>query len=374
MAERTRPWLTRLQFQRVVVDDDNPRDPHCKAAGDLDGDGHPDLLAAGAREGGLYWYRYPEWTKHHIADGSFTTDMATADLDGNGYVDVIVPNDDGLMWYRNPRGRGGDPASDDWEAVNVSPEGARMHDIRVADLDGDGRLDLVTRHQSGFGKKLGNAVHLWLQRDDGWEHRTFACPHGEGLAVADVDGDGRPDVLVGGRWYRNPGDVLDGEWTEHHYLPAARFDAEWTDGDVRVAAGDLTGDGRPEIVLTPAEGTGLLAWYAAGDDPTQLWTEHIIETQLDHAHGLALGDMDGDGQLDIVLAKMHQATPPQEVRVYRNQGHGDAWVTEVASRRGSHNIVLVDVGSTGRLDIFGANWNDERSPTGGAIELFVNQD
>lgn len=374
MAKQPRPWLTRLRFRRVVVDEDNPRDPHCKAAGDLDGDGCPDLLAASARDGGLFWYRWPAWTKHRIADGSFTTDMQTADLDGDGHVDVIVPSPEGLMCYRNPRGRGGDPATDPWEAVNLSPDGAQMHDIRVADLNGDGRPDLVTRHQSGFGRKRGNAVHLWLQDGAGaWAHRTFDCPHGEGLEVADLDGDGRPDIAIGGRWYRHPGDALGGTWTEHLYMSAERFDAAWTAGDVRVAAGDLNGDGRPELVLTPSEGQGLLAWYAAGADAAAPWAESVIESQLDHAHGLALGDMDGDGHLDVVVAKMHQATPPQEVRVYRNQGRGDGWLKEVASRRGSHNIVLVDVGATGRLGIFGANWNDA-SPTGGALELFVNEE
>jgi hypothetical protein len=79
--------------------------------------------------------------------------------------------------------------------------------------------------------------------------------------------------------------------------------------------------------------------------------------------------VDGDGWADLVVAKMHQATPPQEVRVYYNQGRGRGWTKQVVATTGSHNIVLVDVGSNGRLDIFGANWNDQ-SPTGGALELW----
>ena len=68
-----------LRFQHVVVDGDNPPDPHGKAAGDIDGDGYPDLLAASASGGGLFWYRYPDWSKHPIAEGTFPTDMAVAD-------------------------------------------------------------------------------------------------------------------------------------------------------------------------------------------------------------------------------------------------------------------------------------------------------
>jgi hypothetical protein len=362
-----------LNFRHLVVDRQNPADPHCKAAGDVDGDGYVDLMAASASGGGLFWYRHPDWTKHRIAEGTFTTDMAVADISGSGCLDVVIPSNEGLMCYVNPLGRGDDPAFDPWEAVNLSPEGARMHDVQVADLNGNGRLDVVTRHQSGFGKRLGNQVHLWVQKDlHSWQHRAFACPHGEGLEVADLNGSDRLDVIIGGRWYENPGDVLEGEWVEHLYMLPERFCRQWTNGDVVVRAGDLTGDGRLEIVLSPAEGSGRLSWFAAPADPAEPgWVEHVIEPELDHAHGLRLADMDGDGALDIVVAKMHQATAPQEVAVYLNQGQGRSWEKHVVATTGSHNIALVDVGSTGRLDIYGANWNN-RASTGGAIELWLN--
>jgi FG-GAP-like repeat/FG-GAP repeat len=361
-----------IRYRHVIVDRNNPPDPHCKAAGDVDGDGYADLLAASASGGGLFWYRYPDWAKFRIADGSFTTDMATVEVDG--CLDVIIPSEQGLMWYRNPRHSGGDPAGDPWTSITISPEGARMHDVEVADLDRDGQFEIVTRHQSGFGRLQGNAIHLWKQQASGtWAHRAFPCPHGEGLEVADLDGDGLPDAIIGGRWYRNPGDVLDGLWTEHLYMPPAHFERCWTRGDVCVQAGDLTGDGRCEIVLSPAEGSGRLSWFALPADPTQeAWVEHVLDAHLDHAHGLGIGDLNNDGHQDIVVAKMHQASPPQEVCVYYNDGGGTSWTKQVVATTGSHNIVLVDVGRNGHVDIFGANWNNVAS-TGGAIEVWLNE-
>jgi hypothetical protein len=361
-----------LAFRHVIVDADNPPDPHCKAAGDLDGDGHPDLLAASASGGGLFWYHYPGWEKHRIADGSYTTDMAVADLDGDGRLDVIIPGDEGLIWFQNPQATGGDPAGP-WPATVISPDGARMHDVEAADLNGDGVLDLVTRHQSGFGRWMGNQIHLWVHEADAWRHRTIECTHGEGLRVADLNGNGRPDVVIGGRWYENPGDALAGEWRAHDYISAERFEQGWTRGDVAVETGDLTGDGQIEIVLSPAEGSGCLSWFEAMGDPASgPWIEHVIDPALDHAHGLGLADMDGDGRLDIVVAKMHQASAPQEVAIYYNQDGGEWWRKQVVATSGSHNIVLVDVGGNGRVDIYGANWND-RASTHGAIELWLNE-
>ncbi len=93
-----------LAFEHEVIDPANPSDPHCKTLGDINGDGFPDALAASSSGDGMYWYEYPDWTKHAIrGSGSWTTDMQTADIDGDGDPDVIIPNSSGLQWYENPR-------------------------------------------------------------------------------------------------------------------------------------------------------------------------------------------------------------------------------------------------------------------------------
>jgi hypothetical protein len=364
-----------MSFRYTVIDTHNPPNPHCKIAADLDGDGLCDLLVASASGGGLWWYRAPGWSKHLIAQGTYTTDMAVGDIDGDGFPDVIIPETAGLLWFQNPRAEGRDPAAGPWLAHNISPEGAHMHDVELADLDGDGRLEIVTRHQSGFGSLRGNQIWIWKQRDpQHWLWRTFACPHGEGLALCDLDRDGRPDIIIGGRWYRNPGpisgDVLGGEWREYCYIPEEVFERGWTKGDVMAACGDLDGDGQPEIVLSPSEGSGRLSWFDPPPDPARgPWEEHII-AETDHAHGLELGDVDGDGRLEIAVAKMHQASPPQEVAIYA--WHGNDWEKSVLSTTGSHCIRLVDLAGAGKLSVFGCNWNDN-SPTGGAVELWIQE-
>jgi hypothetical protein len=367
-----------MNFRHILIDTHNPPDPHCKVAGDLDGDGLADLLVASASSGGLWWYRAPQWSKHRIAEGTYTTDMAVGDIDGDGFLDVVIPETAGLLWFRNPLAEGRDPASGPWPACNISSQGAHMHDVELADLDGDGRLDIVTRHQSGFGSMKGNRIYLWKQHDPRrWSLRTFDCPHGEGLALCDVDGDGWVDVLIGGRWYRNPGNILEGEWREHRFISDADFAQGWTNGDVMVAAGDLDGDGQPEIVLAPSEGRGRLAWFDPPPDAASgLWTEHLL-AETDHAHGLAMGDIDGDGRLEIAVAKMHQASAPQEVAIYHFLAQPGMpipgpWEKTVLAATGSHCIRLVDLRGTGKLSVFGCNWNNKAS-TGGAVELWEQE-
>lgn len=93
-----------IPFRHIVIERDNPSHPHCKTAGDIDGDGFADVLAASAYGQGLFWYAYPNWSKQRTDPGQFTTDMQVGDVDNDGTLDIIIPKKDvGLVWYENPR-------------------------------------------------------------------------------------------------------------------------------------------------------------------------------------------------------------------------------------------------------------------------------
>jgi len=153
----------------------------------------------------------------------------------------------------------------------------------LADLDNDGRLEYIVGQQYGsiFWYKC-HAPDQWTQHLLGEE-----SPSDVGGCVLDVDGDGWVDYVAGGAWYRNSRD------------PEQPFERIVFDGDLTgvhdVVAADIDGDGQTEIITMSDKND--LRWYKIPADPTNPWPKTIIGPAV-HA-GVAVGDIDGDGDLDI---------------------------------------------------------------------------
>lgn len=343
-----------ILFDHVTVAETGPPDPWAKILADIDGDGRLDI-AIGGRDGPLVWYHSPDWTKKLIAVGGYqTVDGEAGDIDGDGDSDLVLG---GLVWYENPKPSRGFDAP--WQTHRIAEH--KTHDVELDDLDGDGDLDIVTRDQSAFGDPNGNEIHLWLQEGpDHWTHERLACRHGEGLSLADLDLDGDRDILINGFWFENQ----TGGWVEHKVT-------DWHHSS-SVAAGDINADGRPDLILVPSELRGeifRISWFEALDARIDRWVEHIISLDVEAVyHSLQVSDMDGDGWLDIITAEMHQGVDPDEVIIYLNRRAGASWDKRVISLKGSHGLQVGDLDGDGRLDVMGANWSGPYQP----VELWLN--
>jgi len=343
-----------IPFDYVLVDGNGPTDVYLKSFGDINGDGLPDLIAGGQNGGGLVWYENPTWVKHTIVGGgNHTTDGEVADIDDDGDVDVVGLTSSSVVWYENPG----------WTVHNIDNE--VLHDIEVADFDQDGDIDVVGRNQSAFG---GNGEQLHFYRQDSptsWTHHIVTIPAGEGLATADIDFDNDIDVIIGGHWYENDGVIVNGSWSEHS------FTTSWVHEDAFVDTGDINGDDRLDIVLSPSELEGQIyriSWFEAPVNPRDgNWVEHIIDGNVEAVHHfVGVADMNNDGLPDVATAEMHQSNDPDEVKVYLNENNGVSWIKQVLATTGSHSMRLVDVEKDGDIDLYGANW------IGNDVELWVN--
>lgn len=351
-----------ISFEHTVVD---TAYGGIRRVGDINGDGYPDIVHGYWYDGApLSWYEYGEggtWENHVIRKDYYpqTDNFDLGDLDGDGDLDVVIAKTDSarIVWYKNP-GPAGDPGTDPWEegliGIHSDPTENYIKDIKVADFDGDGLMDVVSRAHV--------TVSVFRQLPGGrWEKVLYReiHPH-EGMDVGDLDDDGDPDIVLNGFWLETPDEDLHGTWSEHS-INEKWFSqtGDWTANNCKVYVKDMNGDDRVDVLLSHSERADYpVAWYGA-DNPSQgPWTEHVIDT-VDFCHTLKAADMDNDGDIDVVVGEMEKSGDPDQVLVYRNQGNGTSWKKEIVTNHSIYSGVLADIGSDGDLDIVAnRNWNE----------------
>ncbi len=354
-----------MRFVNVIVDEANPRHTHCKALGDIDGDGFVDVLAASGRNAmdGLFWYKYPAWSKYRIHEGSFSTFMQVADIDGDGDLDAVIPKGEDIgesvWWYENPRPLG-NPSKDPWIEHLIGAGWA--HDLEVADMDGDGRIDVVGRYSD---------ASMFLQvAPDVWQKVLLQGRWAEGSALADLDGDSDLDLLNGGWWLRNP--LPDGNIADPLEWQTIIFDDNW-EAQIGVGAADLNGDGRTDALLAPSHNMKQMGlyWYEQPESVSGEWVKHAVDTTVNNIHNVETADMNNDGHVDIVIGEMYFSDDPDEVNVYLGNGTGSTWTKNTIDIHGAHSVYVGDIGNDGDLDIMSAN-GDEEAPDASPVEIWEN--
>jgi hypothetical protein len=414
-----KPWYpvhnaSEVQFRTWVIDPDFPPGATSQTyLCDFTGDGQLEYMVGGS--GGRFIFKRQSngtWTRFQIRADRGPTDVGAValDLTGNGLCDVIT----GTQWLRNPGFANGDfvwPNPQDrengwqWEAHTIVEGLAGPHDQILADLTGDGRLEMIYYQDSQ------NGGLRWFQIPEDptqeWVNRIISIPTTHtGLApsgAGDIDGDGRIDIAIGHMWFQNlprPGGAGPIQWVGHqlpgiHTLPVGRLEGipGWA-GYVHGAQTwviDMNGDGRNDIVVADAEHVGGRIWWLEnlGKDGAGniSWNRHIIaggllnqddsgEWQyygriLGGIHGMCVGDFTGNGRPDVVTIEQDwdRARHPEPW----NQPKGLLWENLATGFDGSivftehvisdvnlgagHEMVCRDMTGNGRLDIIGKPWS-----------------
>jgi hypothetical protein len=324
--------------------------------GDFDGDGTNDFIlsfndvapALVLYRGGTNWTRLPiELDFLPIAAGG-----AAWDIDHDGDLDVVFGSDTGteIWWWENPS-----PVFDpnkSWTRHLIKNSGSILNRGQVfADLLGNGRPGLVFWNQ-GSNTVFFAAIPNDVRARPFWDFTSIFSPPTlrlpgkiDSLFTADIDIDGNADLLAGNYWLRR---------TNGLQFEATRVGSL----EGRGAVGRFRESTIPQIVIAPQSAPGRVFWYECKSHPERAgsWAgRQLLGQEVQPIGTLVIGDIDKDGNDDILLAELAQIAGPiaQAPRAWilYSDGKGNFRTEPFSTGLEIYDAKLVDLDKDGDLDI-----------------------
>lgn len=348
-----------FKFIPHIIDADLPGKHFAQTAlADLDNDGRPEYIV-GEMKGNIYWYKFhtPEkWSRHLLGQQS-PSDVGgcVLDVDGDGWLDFVA----GGAWYRNSRN-----PDKPFERIVFDPDLAAVHDIVAADIDGDGRKEIITMSDQNnlrWYKIPSNPTARWERVDVGPSVHA-------GVSVGDLNHDGHLDIVRTDVWFENTSGNGT-TWVQHpigpNTPPPADFCPPFAYNATKSLVCDMNKDGKNDVVFTDAEIPGGKIWWMENLGNGLGWKRHEIPNadpiRRGAYHTLQLVDFDADGDHDLLTCEMEIVRGDRSPRWYiweNLDGQGGAWKEHVIldMNLGGHEAVVDDVTGNGLPDIISKPW------------------
>ena len=365
------------------------------AVGDVNGDGYPDIVVAdnctkaGCSSGsvsvllgvgdGTFSYRESYSSGEYLAES-----VAIADVNGDGRLDLIVANNqecascaNGSVSVLLGNGDGTFQAP-----VNYSSGGSGASSVAIADLNGDTIPDLVVANQCPLGSECPNGVvGILLGNGDG----TFQAPvtYGSGgedalfVAIGNLNPDGYPDLVVANACLDdncNMGEVsiLLGNGNGTFQSPV-----NYSTGGASafsVAIGDLNGDGYPDLVVANSESDSVSVLMGNGDGTFKSPTTYSSGGNF--AMSVALADVNGDGYLDVAVVNQGECDTCNTGGVSVLLGNGDGTLQAPVSFSSggyeAYGVASGDFNGDGKPDLVATNIYESTGPKSGSVGIVLN--
>ena len=340
--------------------------PRSLAVGDLDGDGKPEVAVGTGDTAAVHIFRnrgdgtFPARADYPALYAPFA--LCAGDVDGDTFEDIVVavPERNTISVMRNS-GAGLFPVRLDY------PTGAYPRSIAIQDLDGNGTREIVVanNNSSGIGtvsvfRNLGSGT--LAPRSD---YAVGIQP--SAVTVADLDGDGKPDLAVAKYHAANSGQISvmlnrgNCEFSAAVDYPVGSY-------PIAIVSGDVDGDGAVDLVAVNIAGKTVSVLMNLGDGTFREPANYLAATQPRY---VCVGDMNRDGHLDFAVVNIGLNGSENSVSVFLNRGDG-TFLSRVDYLAGSEprGLALGDFDSDGDLDLAVAN-----SGTGLArstVSVFIN--
>jgi sugar phosphate isomerase/epimerase len=343
---------------------------------DLDKDGITDFVLSFRKVApALVWYRRQgnSWMRMVLESEYLTVEAggASYDIDGDGDLDLVFGGDwqsNQVWWWENPYPNYQPNVS--WKRRLIKNDGRKQHhDQAFGDFRGTGKAQLAFWNQQAKTIFLADIpkdprntepwpmIEMFSGSAGEVGDKSGAFKYAEGTTAADVDGDGKVDLLAGNFWFK--------------HLGGDKFRAikVGTIGG-RVSAGKFKPGKTLQIVIAPGDGSGPLKFYECKGNPENEadWVgTDLLGRDLIHGHSLDIGDINGDGKLDIFAAEMakwsEKETKPDNDKatafILYGDGNGGFRKTEMVVGHGFHETKLADLDGDGDLDVLNKPYNWE---------------
>jgi Bacterial Ig-like domain (group 3)/FG-GAP-like repeat len=373
------------------------------AIADLNGDGKPDLLVANTSVGkgsggndntlGVLLGKGDGTFRHAIsyatgAIGAFS--VVVADVNGDGKADALMTEH-----YPDPGGPAavgvvlGNGDGTFRAPVIYQSGGYDDNTIAAADVNGDGKLDLVIASQGvsctgcvgGVSVLMGNGNGTFQSQvsyGTGTTNPTYS------VAVADVNGDGKPDIVAASSCISNVNCVSsvavllnNGDGT---FKPAVNY-ASNGQAAHSVAIGDVNGDGKPDIVVANSCASGDFYCLSGtvgvllGNGDGIFRPVVIYGTGGQYPTAVALGDLNNDGRPDIVVSNYQTTSSDYTGRIGVLLGNGDGTfqpaTTYLSGGVANNSVTIVDLDGDGKLDLIAVNQGATTGQSTGTLGVLL---
>ena len=341
---------------------------------DINGDGKPDIVVADKER--VIWFENPTWQLHTILTGKTKRDnvcLDAYDIDGDGKTDIALgagwnpadtKNPGTLQWLRRPKTGDGE-----WEMFPIANEEPTIHRIRWADLDGDGKKELISVPLQGKDASVVNnwadgKVRVFAYRPPAnptqanWS-KELLCdqfPVMHNFQVIDFDGDGKPEILTASYEGVN---ILkrgaDGKWTAKKINEGDQTKPKERRGSSEIKLGKLKSGTRFIGTIEPWHGNQVVVY--TNEKGSDQWSRRVLDSQLMWGHAIWCADLDGDGDEELI-AGVRDPMPAMKakpgVRIYKaTDSLGTAWEREEVDPGGVavEDLTAGDLNGDGKIDL-----------------------